>query len=209
MTKSRGSEWVSLRRAADILGVHPATVRNWADSGKIRHRRTAGRHRRFHMDDLRGFVDGDSGGGMEAQELQLVIHNALGQARMQASNDKLQSEAWYQAMSEETRQYMRDLGRRVLQAIRGYVAGGAHEDKLGVAALLGEEYAARLREDGVKLSHAMRGFNFFGDFVVNAILVWSELGPPSNTAEWSKALRQVSAFMNACQLAIIEAYEAD
>ena len=49
MAKSNeGSEWVSLRRAADIPGVHPATVRNWADSGKLPFRRTAGKHRRFN-----------------------------------------------------------------------------------------------------------------------------------------------------------------
>lgn len=44
---SDSSEWVSLRQAADMLGVHPATVRNWADKGDIMSRRTPGGHRRF------------------------------------------------------------------------------------------------------------------------------------------------------------------
>ena len=46
------SEWVSLRQAADLLGVHPATVRNWADKGDLPSRRTPGGHRRFRKADL-------------------------------------------------------------------------------------------------------------------------------------------------------------
>ena len=40
-------EWVSLRQAAELLGVHPATVRSWADKGELPSRRTPGGHRRF------------------------------------------------------------------------------------------------------------------------------------------------------------------
>ncbi|HLA43587.1 MAG TPA: helix-turn-helix domain-containing protein, partial [Aggregatilineales bacterium] len=42
------SEWISLGEAAKLLGVHPTTVRNWADQGELPFRRTPGRHRRFH-----------------------------------------------------------------------------------------------------------------------------------------------------------------
>ena len=46
------SEWVSLRQAAQMLGVHPATVRAWADKGELPSRRTPGGHRRFRRADL-------------------------------------------------------------------------------------------------------------------------------------------------------------
>ena len=79
--RNEGSEWVSLRHAADILGVHPATVRNWADSGKLPYRRTAGKHRRFNVKDLTDYIG--TQGDLEPIELQVIIQSALGQTRMQ------------------------------------------------------------------------------------------------------------------------------
>ena len=48
-----GTRPLRVRQAADLLGVSPATVRRWADSGRIVSRRTQGGERRFHAEDLR------------------------------------------------------------------------------------------------------------------------------------------------------------
>ena len=45
-------EWLSLRRASALIGVHPATLRSWADQGRVASQRTAGGHRRFRRSDL-------------------------------------------------------------------------------------------------------------------------------------------------------------
>lgn len=47
---------LSLGHAARALGVSQATLRRWADSGKLRSTRTAGGHRRFAPADLRGMA---------------------------------------------------------------------------------------------------------------------------------------------------------
>lgn len=198
-------EWVSLRRAAEILGVHPATVRNWADSGKLPYRRTAGKHRRFNVHDLTDFVDAQ--GDIQPIELQVIIQNALGQTRMQVGSERLESAPWYQAMSDEGKGRLREQGRRVLEAIRRYVAAGAPDASLATAINLGKDYAAYLIADGLTLPQAMRGFYFFSDFVLNSILTWSELSPPKSSTEWSTLLRQVNTYMNAIQLSIVEYYE--
>jgi len=199
------SEWVGLRRAAEILGVHPATVRNWADSGKLPFRRTAGKHRRFHINDLTEYVD--SQGDIQPIELQVIIQNALGQTRMQVGSERLESAPWYVAMSEEGKGHLREQGRRVLEAIRRYVAAGAPDAELATAITLGKDYAATLIADGLTLPQAMRGFYFFSDFVLNSILTWSELSPPKSSSEWSTLLRQVNTFTNTIQLSIVEYYE--
>ncbi|MER3468276.1 MAG: hypothetical protein C4312_07200, partial [Thermoflexus sp.] len=51
-----GGEWLSLKDAAAMLGVHPATLRVWADAGRIPSRRTAGGHRRFARRDLEAWL---------------------------------------------------------------------------------------------------------------------------------------------------------
>lgn len=204
-SRSERGEWVSLRRAAEVLGVHPATVRNWADSGKLPYRRTAGKHRRFNVDDLTDYLD--SQGDIQPIELQVIMQNALGQTRMQVGSEGLESAPWYQAMSDEGKQHLREQGRRVLEAIRRYVAAGAPDANLSAAITLGKDYAAYLIADGLTLPQAMRGFYFFSDFVLNSILTWSELSPPKSSSEWSTLLRQVNTFMNAIQLSIVEYYE--
>src|SRR5512140_521036 len=44
---SMTDEWLSLKGAAAILGVHPSTVRAWSDKGLLPTHRTQGGHRRY------------------------------------------------------------------------------------------------------------------------------------------------------------------
>lgn len=199
------SEWVSLRQAADMLGVHPATVRNWADKGDLPSRRTPGGHRRFHKGDLVQYAE--TQGELQPLEVQVIIQNALGQTRMQVG--ALNHEAWYVGMSEATREHLRTQGRRVLESLRGYMAHGAPDARLSEAITLGKEYAVSLHQDGLTLPQAVRGFLYFSDFVSNSILTWSEVTLPRNASEWANLLRQVNTFINAMLLSIIEYYEAE
>lgn len=207
MSKSDTSEWVSLRKAADILGVHPATVRNWADKGDIASRRTPGGHRRFNRDELMRYAQ--SQGELPPVEVQVIIQNALGSTRMQISEDNLESVPWYAAMSDKTRQEMRGQGRAALEAIRAYLGDGAPDEKLSDAIRLGKDYAQTLSDDGLTLPQATRGFFYFSDFVVNSILTWSELTQPRSSSEWANLLRLVNNFINSMLLSIIEYYEED
>lgn len=201
------SEWVSLREAADILGVHPATVRNWADEGKLPSRRTPGKHRRFRRADLLRYAESNS--ELQPTEVQVILQSALGQTRMQVGGGTLVHVPWYEAMSDATRAEMRQEGRRVLEALRQYLAGGAQDEGLMEAIRIGKDYAKRLSADGLTLPQAARGFFYFSDFVINSVLTWSELTPPRSTSEWSTMLRQVNTFINAMLLSIIEYYEED
>jgi excisionase family DNA binding protein len=199
------SEWVSLRQAAAMLGVHPATVRNWADKGDLPSRRTPGGHRRFRKSDLLQYAEAQ--GELQPLEVQVIIQNALGQTRMQVG--ALNNEAWYMAMSEITREELRTQGRRVLEALRQYMAQGAPDTRLSEAIALGIEYAQQLSGDGLSLPQAVRGFLYFSDFVINSILTWSEITPPRSASEWANLLRQVNTFIHAMLLSIIEYYEAE
>lgn len=208
MTKpDETTEWVSLRRAADILGVHPATVRNWADKGELPTRRTPGGHRRFNKDDLVRYAQSQD--DIQPMEVQVIIQNALGSARMHMSDDSMDEMLWYTSMSAKARNEMRSLGRHVLNAIRQYLGNDAPDEDLSEAIRIGKAYAQALSEDGLTLPQAMRGFFYFSDFVVNSILTWSELSQPRNSNEWATLLRQVNTFIHTMLLSIAEYYEED
>lgn len=204
------SEWVSLRRAADILGVHPATVRNWADSGQLPSVRTPGKHRRFRVTDLHKYAQTqqETSPEMPPLEVQVIIQNALGQTRMKVGDGTITNIAWYEAMTENTRQALRTQGREVLEEVRHYLAAGTPDSHLSKAIKLGERYAVRLSSDGLTLPQAVRGFFYFNDFLLNSILTWSEITPHSAN-EWAALLRHVNTFTNAMLLSIIEYYESD
>lgn len=204
---STTGEWVSLRKAAEILGVHPATVRNWADRGELPSRRTPGGHRRFNKDDLQRYAQ--SQGEWQPIEVQVIIQNALGSTRMQINEDNLEDAPWYAAMSEQTHAVMRQEGRAVLEAIRSYLAEGAPDSRLADAIDMGQRYAKQLTEDGLTLPQATRGLFYFSDFVVNSILTWSELSQPRSSTEWATLLRQVNTFVHTMLLSMIEYYEEE
>ena len=200
-------EWVSLRQAAEILGVHPATVRNWADKGDLPSRRTPGGHRRFRKNDLLHYAE--TQGELQPLEVQVILQNALGQTRIEVGGGTLIHQDWYTAMSEEARVLMREHGRRVLESIRGYLAAGAPDARLSEAIRIGKEYATILDSDGLTLPQAVRGFLYFSDFVINAVLTWTELALPRSASEWANLLRQVNTYINAMLLSIIEFYQEE
>lgn len=201
-------EWVSLRHAADILGVHPATVRNWADKGELPSRRTPGGHRRFNRSDLEHYAQTNND-DLQPVELQVIIQNALGKARMHISDNNMDDARWYAALSDAMREQMRLQGRQVLEAMRQYLSNGAPDSDLALAIRLGKDYAAQLSDESVTLPQATRGLLYFSDFVVDSILTWSELAQPRSSAEWSNLLRQVNTFIHTMLLSIIEYYEEE
>jgi excisionase family DNA binding protein len=205
------SEWVSLRHAADILGVHPATVRNWADKGDLPTRRTPGGHRRFRRSDLLRLAESNTEDTQTTQtnEVKLILQNALGQARMQAGSNDLETSGWYGRMSEGTRKTMREQGRVVLEALRTFLANGESEENLAVAVRMGKTYAQALHDDGMSLPDAMRGFFYFSEFVMDSVLNWSEVSAPRDPHEWSNLLRQINHFNNTILLSIVEYYQDD
>ncbi len=47
---------ITTTEAAEILRVSPQAVRNYADGGKLRHRRLPGGHRRFRRADVESLL---------------------------------------------------------------------------------------------------------------------------------------------------------
>lgn len=214
LSERESSEWVSLRVAADILGVHPATVRSWADRGELPSRRTTGGHRRFRRADLLRFADIHRDDNTAHQEVQLILQNALGKTRMQVGEGDLEKQAWYTAMSEKARQQLRDLGREAYLALQAYLANRdeisrTHATIFIPAIALGKRYAACLAQDQLSLPQALRGFIYFSGFITETILAWSEITALREQADFARLMREVQDFFNAMQLSIVEYYQED
>jgi excisionase family DNA binding protein len=56
--RDRGPRTLTASEAAALIGVSVATVRGWADQGRLPSHRTVGGHRRFVLDELRDWLAG-------------------------------------------------------------------------------------------------------------------------------------------------------
>lgn len=154
---SRGSasRWVSLRRACEILGVDESTLRRWADGGRLRVYRTPGGHRRFSLNDLEGMVAGDNRhrGAEEVERL------AVAKIRRQLRSARQQEHGWYASLSDNNRELLRDLGRRLIEMASEYLAKGSHHPGLLDEALeVGEQYGRVLIDAGLPLPSAVNAY---------------------------------------------------
>lgn len=203
-------ELISLQQASQLLGVHPSTLRAWADRGKLHTVRTAGGHRRFSLKEVRAFATSHGPPDHAAQDAQLLIHSALGRARMALGDGSLSAQGWYQVYDERTREQHREMGRRLLGLMLHYL--NARDDRSQVerilreARKLGDEYGAIAAQQGLSLGDAMRAFLFFRDSLLESVIQMREVVGAS--ADSLATYRLINRFANEVLLAMVATYEA-
>jgi excisionase family DNA binding protein len=197
-------EWLSLSEAAKQLGVHPSTVRAWADHGYLPSQRTQGGHRRFRRSD----VDIRMHTRYEEQtpEATSIYANVLRNTRIQINESHLEEEKWYQKMDEEARQQYRLSGRSLVQGLIGYLT--SDEDGLEAEARsLGYEYASRGQRVGLSSMEAAHAFQFFRTSVLEAVLTAYENADVRSPKVWADLFRKMNAFSDLIIITLLDNYE--
>lgn len=67
------SEWLTLGRAAEYLGVAQSTLRKWCDAGRVPAFTTPGGHRRFRKSDLDAFLDSSRPGAQRREGPSILV----------------------------------------------------------------------------------------------------------------------------------------
>jgi excisionase family DNA binding protein len=198
-------EWLGLSDAAKILGVHPSTVRSWADHGMLPVHRTSGGHRRFRREDVELWMQAqDPGAGIE---LELLVKNALKRTRLQISEGRITHESWYQKLDEESREQYRLSGRSLLQGLLNYLSSKEISPD-AEARSLGYEYASRGRHCGLSSVEAVDAFLFFRNMLLESILSYYETAGIRSPKAWGDMLRRIHSFTDQIMITLIESYDA-
>jgi len=198
-------EWLSLGQAAKQLGVHPSTVRAWADHGYLPSQRTQGGHRRFRRSDvdLRMHTRYES----STPEAASVYANVLRNTRIQISESNLEAEKWYRKMDSEAREQYRLSGRSLVQGLVGHLT--TSDDGLEAEARsLGYEYASRGQRVGLTSVEAAHAFQFFRTAVMDAILAAYENADVRSPQIWAELLRKINSFSDEIMITLLDTYEA-
>jgi excisionase family DNA binding protein len=201
--------WLTLGEAAELLDVHPTTLRRWANNGDIPAMVTPGGHRRFAAVDLARFsrersalrnINGFAG---------LWATKALAQARNEVSTQRQQS--WLTQFDEVARSRTRLLGQQLMGLTLQYLSSESNEENsaaiLQEARRIGHQYAKHSIEQGLSLRMVLQASIFFRDSLIETALQLPEtanIRPEAN----ARLLRRVNALLNTVHLAVAEAYDA-
>ena len=207
MAPSQGEdEWLSLRQAAEMLGMHPATVRLWADRNELPSRRTNGGHRRFRRSDIEARLRQEVE-HKPRPAAQLLVQSVLGRVRFAFTDGTLNTLPWYEHFNESARDAYRSLGRRVLELLlRALTDDTSSEDLRAEAIQLGKEYGSITRESHVPVADAVRAFLYFHSLVDESVLQLVEVQGSREHQDipWVESLYQVQALTNEILPALIE-----
>ena len=200
---SRHEDWLTLHGAAQLLGVHPGTVRSWADKGQLPVYRTQGGHRRFKRQEVELWASTarDSRGIDPANVMQAALRNI----RMRISEGQLAQEGWYRRLDETARSQYRESAQTLFQGLLRYLAAGGEEGQAEARAM-GYEYAMRAQRFGLHAADAARAFLFFRGALLNSVIdVYEVANVPSGRA-WGDMLRGVTAFTDLILIHLLETY---
>ena len=193
--ESPAASWLSITEASKRLNIHPATLRDWSDRGKIRTFRTPGGHRRFSGDDV------DALAADAAPELALFMNALVGQARLATSAGRLANESWYARFDDAAKGRQRELGHDLMRFLVAYL-GDTDKDWSGDVQELGDRYARLAHDVGLSLGDAMRAFHLFDGLVHSSAKQLSAV-QVGGLADFE---RHVGWFLNEVRVAMVESF---
>lgn len=197
-------DWLSLSETAAMLGIHPSTLRSWADKGRVPVHRTAGGHRRFRRPEIELWAEVHH--NAEPIQFDQIIQQTVRRTRLQIAEGRLEKQGWYQKLGPGQLDKFRAASRRVLQTVVLYVTSDqpqSHEDEV---AALGRDYARMGRQAGWQLRDILEALQFFEEFMMDSFFQQYEEAGVASAQAWGSMRRRVSRFMHLLTLAIVDAH---
>jgi excisionase family DNA binding protein len=202
--KYNTSDWLTLTQAAELLGVHPGTLRHWSDKSYIPVHRTEGNHRRYRREEIELWTLTTH--QSNATGLENIIQHTLSHMRFQIKEGCLEAEPWYQKLNEEARFQYRQSGRILVQGLTNFISSDG-QDAIAEASSLGYGYASHGRCYGLTHVEAVHAFLFFRNILLDAMIgVYRESNIPSGRA-WQEMLQKFHAFTDQILLSLLETYQ--
>lgn len=196
--------WLTIEAACQVLGVDQSTLRRWSDSGKVPVFRTPGGHRRYHEDDLRALMRG------ETRPRRRMSRQVLTDLSMSAYETDYIRQArarnWYSSYDRAQLDELRQIGRRLVDLAMRTVGGRA--DQLQITEegqAIGRRYGTISAEAGLSVADAVEAFLFFRYPVIQTIahVIESE-SVPSRRA--GRIFAESTQFLDQVLTATVAAY---
>ena len=202
--RSMTEEWLSLSETAEILGVHPNTLRRWADRGFLPVHRTEGGHRRFRREDITIWQQTRESNGSPAANL--VILSALWHTRFIIKEGELETQTWYQKIDTKGREKFRVGGKEMLGGLRTYLSNG---DAVATAEAqhVGSNYAYWAFSQGLSSTDATRAFLFFRKMLLDSVIEVYKHVTVGSPQAWAEMFQKINNYSDLILQSMLQTYE--
>lgn len=203
--KKTSSQWLGLNEAAKQLGIHPVTLRRWADDGEIPVMVTPGGHRRFAVAEIDRFSEERQRQRVVSGIEQMWADQVLDETRRQITAQH--SATWLSTFNDQQRERKRLLGRQLLDITLKYILlkeGG--EELLERARAIGREHALDGLQTGLPLVEALRIILFFRDMMFKVALELPDVAHVKAEVN-ARLLRRIGALLATVELTVAETYD--
>lgn len=196
--------WLALGAAAKRLGVHPNTLRRWAESGRVPYMLTPGGHRRFAVSDLEALTTATLYLPAATSAGAIWSETALTQTRHQLAGQETQP--WLASFDPAHRLEKRALGRRLMGLILQYVNGDSNRSALlDEARQVGVVYGDNAVGMGMPVATAISAALFFRTTLLQTVFDIPDSLAVSSS-EQRRLLGRLNEILNEVELAIAAAY---
>jgi len=198
---SVGEAWLSLSQAAAALGIHPVTLRRWADLERIPASRTAGGHRRFSRLDVETFLKGHR----RIRRVGGIEHRWAAEAQRRIRRQPPFDAGRITLLDPIDRERFRRSGQRLL-ALTVEVCQGACEVEQArrEAKRIGRSYGAWARGKGIDSPKMLRAFHLIRRTMIDAAFELTEMENLEPQAV-RELLVRLEESMDAVEMGLLEA----
>lgn len=197
---------LSLKEAASLLGVHPATLRRWADQGDVLVMVTPGGHRRFPRLEVERLIGVGAHGEDEDRLATHLVTHVL--ARTREHLPQQAGAGWVAGFDAGERREKRETGRRLMELLGASLAAEDDEQApiLEEVRLIAQAYADDARDHDIALTDVLRAVTFFRDQTVETTLTDAGTAAIDRQAG-RRIIQRVNAFFNAVLLSVATAFD--
>ena len=193
------NDFISLKDAAEIIGVHPSTVRLWTDKGILPAHRTVGGHRRYKRADVELWAEHSRRGGLEPEAM---MQSAVRNVRVRIAEGRLEAEAWYQKLDDQARAQYRQSAHSLFQGLMAYLSANGQEAS-SEAHAVGFEYASRGHRYNLSYVEAAQAFLFFRITLIESVVhAYRQANVP-----FDEMLHRMHAFTDEILISLLQTYQ--
>lgn len=198
------SRLLSLAKAARMLGVHPTTLRRWADHGDILVMLTPGGHRRFPLSEIARLKATSSKRQGAAAE---IVDRALMEARERLASHS--REGWLHKFDDTQKVKLRSMGQEVLNLLQDYLSRAdpqiSDDSVLDRIRHIGTQYGELAAGVELSLSELLEATSFFRDSTLESAVVGSD----TTNESFRNRFRSINTFFNTLLVSASLAYQTD
>ena len=202
--KKQQTDWLELAEAAEILGVHFATLRRWTDAGKIPHIRTLSGRRRYNRAIVEQIAYSSHQEGHPVDLAPIEIQT-LDHARQNTRDLLRQPGNWAAQLNEEQRMAFRYGGQRLLGLLMQVTSHDDGEPYIIEGKRMALDYGEMCCRAGMSITDLVQAFLFFRRSILESIYSTTTL-VHQRDPEGQRLFERVNDFFDLFLLSMLDRY---